>query len=77
MATMNRCRLRKSESKLYFDTNFLSHQEQITKDSAWFPKHRCLVIFEKSQDAPAGPLGRKSMVLLHILCIVSNLVSMP
>lgn len=51
MARMNRCSLRKSQSKLYFDNNFLSHREQITKDSVWFAKHRCLVTFGKSQDA--------------------------
>jgi len=71
MARMNRCRLRKSKSKLYFDNNFRSHHEQITKDSVWFPKHRCLVIFEKSQDAPAGLhlLGRAW--LSYISCVLS------
>lgn len=53
MARMNRCSFRKSQSKLYFDNNFLSHREQISKDSAWFAKHRCLVTFGKSQDALA------------------------
>lgn len=71
MARMNRCRLRKSESELYFDINFLPHHEQITKDSAWFPKHRCLVIFEKSQDAPASLHLFRRAWFSYISCVLS------